>query len=193
MKMGMYTGLRFKAIIKKEYRKDIKQLMNDFDECWGSCENEVLKSFEIISRSSFIPFGSLCNMPDCWENPDNEEATDGFERYFNEATGLLCFQCSLKNYNNTIEYFINNIASLICEELIHCEVLYEEFSTSTLYELNSNEIKELGYGIEYSDEDDDYYNWYIRKYGEDNNHIRYKNFDFSKDSKYRIHTINSDK
>lgn len=189
--MGMYTGLRFKAIIKKEYRDDINQLINDSNETWRVCKNEVLKSFDTINRSDFIPFGPLCYMPNCWENPENEEATDGFERYFNKATGLLCFQCSLKNYNNTIEYFINNIASLICEELIHCEVLYEEFSTSTFYELKCGKIEAVDYGIEYDDEDDDYSNWYRTKFGEDNNYIRYKDFDFTKDNKYRLNIISS--
>ena len=46
------------------------------------------------------------------------------------------FQCSLKNYDDTIEYFLENIVTKICSKLLHCEVLYEEYENSTLYELS---------------------------------------------------------
>lgn len=151
--MGMYTGLRFKAIIKQEYIDDIqKMLKSNNDEPWEDCESDVLKSFAKISRSSFIPFGCLAYMPDCWENEDGTDS-DGFERDFNNETGRFAFQCSLKNYDETIEYFINNVVPIICDKLIHCETLYEEVNVSTMYGLNDGKIEELDYGIRYQESD----------------------------------------
>ena len=94
--MGMYTGFRFKGLIKEEYRNDIEIMLEDGE--WNNCEHEILKEYSKVNRSSFIPFGSLAYMPDCWEGepyyedqPWNCKATNGFERYFNKETGLLCF------------------------------------------------------------------------------------------------------
>ena len=41
--MGMYTGLRFKGIIKKQYRREISIMFNKGD--WESCETPILKDF----------------------------------------------------------------------------------------------------------------------------------------------------
>ena len=49
--MGMYTGLRFKGIIKKQYRREISIMFNKGD--WESCETPILKEFSKKSRSSY--------------------------------------------------------------------------------------------------------------------------------------------
>lgn len=180
--MGMYTGLRFKGTIKEEYRKDIKKMLIDGGN-WNNCRDEELKKFDDISRSSLIPFGGLDYTPDCWETDDDKDA-DGFERYFNDETGLLCFQCSLKNYERTIEYFIYNIMPIICDELIHCEKLYEEDEVSTLYKLNDGLIVELDCGIKYGlDNMNDL--WCMYKNEPEDGNIMYDDFDFSGENKYR--------
>lgn len=178
--MGMYTGFRFKGIIKKEYREDIKKALNDFKEVWKNCEHEELKKFYEVDYSSFIPFGALCYMPNCWEESDSEEATNGFEQYFNEKNGLLCFQCSLKD-DETIEYFIEKIIPIICKKLIHCEELYEQSNVSDLYELKGGILKKLDYGIRYREED--YY--FSDNVTQTDKNILYENFDFTKENKYR--------
>lgn len=182
--MGMYTGFRFKGIIKKEYREDIKKAINDIKGAWGNCEHEELKKFDEIDRSFFIPFGGLCYMPNCWEESESEEATDGFKRYFNETTGLLCFQCSLKNYESTIEYFIKNIVPIVCDKLIHCEKLYEEWDVSNLYELKDGTVKQLDYGIRYRYEED-WFSYGVTQSDKKDKNILYKNFDFTKENEYR--------
>ncbi|AQS10588.1 hypothetical protein CLOBY_27330 [Clostridium saccharobutylicum] len=189
--MGMYTGFRFKGVIKKEYREDIIKMLSEGD--WSECVSSVLLDFDNADRSPAIPFGTICYMPDCWEEDTGEKdeygeilkATNGFERYFNKETGLLCFQCSLKNYESTIEHFIEKIIPVICEQLIHCEKLYEEWDVSNLYELKDGKVKQLDYGIRY--EDDEYISFsYSRKLSERKDvNIKYEEFDFTKENSYR--------
>lgn len=185
--MGMYTGLRFKGIIKEEFREDIKTMLEEGE--WDNCESQVLRDYSQVSRSSFIPFGSLSYMPDCWEEEtgmkneygwDITKDTDGFNRYFNEETGLLCFQCSLKNYDDTIEYFLEKVIPVICIKTIHIEYLYEESTISTMYELKDGELKQIDKGIYYSEND-----YYDNEISEDTC-IDYNNFDFTKENEYRL-------
>jgi hypothetical protein len=62
-------------------------------------------------------FGAVCYMPDDW--------TDGYSRYdLKDRTWE--FECSLKNYEGEIQYFLKNVLSEITEELEVCECLYEE-------------------------------------------------------------------
>lgn len=164
--MGMYTGLRFKGIIKEEYRDDINTLINN-EECyeWGSLNHELFKEYDKVSRSSFIPFGGLSYMPDSWEEEigrkdeygyEITKDTDGFDRKFDINTGLLTFQCSLKDYDSTIEYFLNNILVVICEKAYHIEELYEESSISTMYKIEKGILITLDKGIRYNEYDKDY-------------------------------------
>jgi|GEM_PF-1141135 len=162
--MGMYTGLRFKGIIKQEYRDDINDLINNCSE-WEDLQCDIFKDFSKISRSSFIPFGGLSYMPDLWEEDTGlrdkygymiTKDTDGFDRKFDKETGLLTFQCSLKNYDDTIEYFLNNILVAICEKSYHIEEFYEESNISTMYKINDGELITLDKGIRYNEYDKDY-------------------------------------
>lgn len=135
--MGMYTGLRFKGIVKKEFRKEFEDIALDGD--WKESNDNVFKEFGNVSRASFIPCGALAYMPDEWETaPYNEYGdgvpTDGFDRTYDEETGRWTFQCSLKNYNDTIEEFLKIVPYFI-EEVEHAEVYYEEWRYSERYDL----------------------------------------------------------
>ena len=135
--MGMYTGLRFKGVVKKEFRNNFENIaMNG---AWEDSNDEVFKGFSKISRASFIPCGALSYMPDEWETEPfdeyrNGKPTDGFDRTYNRETGRWTFQCSLKNYNDTIENFLEIVPYFI-EEVEHAEVFYEEWRYSERYEL----------------------------------------------------------
>ena len=142
--MGMYTGLRFKGIVKEEFRNEFENIALSGD--WEESENEVFKEFGNVSRASFIPCGALAYMPDEWETaPYNEYgngvSTDGFDRTYDKETGRWTFQCSLKNYNNTIEEFFNIVPYFI-EEIEHAEVFYEEWRYSIKIELIDGKIVE---------------------------------------------------
>ena len=62
--MGMYTGLRFKGIVKEEFRNEFENIALRGD--WEESENEVFKEFGNVSRAGFIPCGALAYMPDEW-------------------------------------------------------------------------------------------------------------------------------
>jgi len=141
--MGMYTGLRFKGIVKKEFRKDFKDIAMNGE--WDNSKDKRFADFGKVSRASFIPCGVLTYMPNEWEN-------DGFEQTYNEESGFWSFQCSLKNYEDTIEEFLALVPYFI-ESVEHCEVFYEEWIYSEKYEMVGNIIvltndKFIQYGYE---------------------------------------------
>jgi hypothetical protein len=139
--MGMYTGLRCKCIVKEEFRPLIAKMMKenldwkDIAEGYGFID-EFSKGF----RADFIPYGSLCYMPDEWED-ENRKAKDGFNRQFNEETGYWAFQCSLKNYESDIEKFFDLILNNIAERIIHLEKYYEEWIYSEKYDFVNGKIE----------------------------------------------------
>jgi hypothetical protein len=163
--MGMYTGLRCKCIVKEEFRPMIKSLMKD--EVAGLLSWKIVadaygydfvKQYADYSRSSFIPFGSLAYMPDSWE-ADNK-VTDGFERQFDEKTGYWAFQCSLKNYDDTIEAFFEMVLNNIAEKIIHLETYYEEDVYSERWDFVNGKIQCVDHQfIKYGFEDN-YPEWY---------------------------------
>jgi hypothetical protein len=150
--MGMYTGLRCKVIIKPEYREEFGLLHNKLGYEWAKSKFGFMREFGQLSRASFIPRGALSYMPDSWENVPkkangdydwmNATDTDGFERQFNTETGYWAFQCSLKNYEDEIENFFENVLGNIAEEVIHLEYYYEEWESSTFYKLVDGKIVE---------------------------------------------------
>ena len=142
--MGMYTGLRFKGIVKEEFRNEFEGIALEGN--WEESNNDVFKQFGSVSRASFIPCGALAYMPDEWETEPFDEyydgtPTDGFDRTYDKETGRWTFQCSLKNYNNTIEEFFEIVPYFI-EEIEHAEVFYEEWRYSTKIELVDGKIVE---------------------------------------------------
>jgi hypothetical protein len=150
--VGDYTGLRCRIIIKEEFREEFYQLHDNSYE-WLESNIDFLKSFGEYNRSAFIPRGSIAAyMPDEWIK-DDEKTNGEFTRSYNKETGLWVFQCSLKNYNQTIEYFLEHVLSKITKEVIHLEYLYESWIVSTLYELKDGVIVEskidgIKYGYE---------------------------------------------
>lgn len=135
--MGMYTGLRFKGIVKEEFRNEFEDIALDGN--WEESDNDMFKKFGSVSRASFIPCGALAYMPDEWEEEPFDEyyngtPTDGFDRTYDKETGRWTFQCSLKNYDYTIEEFFKIVPYFI-QEIEHAEVFYEEWSHSVRLEL----------------------------------------------------------
>ena len=140
--MGMYTGIRFKGIVKEEFRSEFEDIALNGN--WEESNNEVFKKFGSVPRASFIPCGALAYMPDEWEEePFNEYGdgtpTDGFNRTYDKQTGRWTFQCSLKNYNRIIESFFEMVPYFI-EEVEHAEVFYEEWSHSKKLDLVDGEM-----------------------------------------------------
>lgn len=130
--MGMYTGLRGKVKLKTE----VEELMcywlyadDTFCErynygMWSFIGNELdntkVVNFADDSRSSFIPNGQVCYMPDDWQNENNIELGDTWN-----------FSCSLKNYNGTIQKFIDLLPEIALSWRL--EELYEEDNIPTIH------------------------------------------------------------
>ena len=153
--MGMYTGIRFKGYVKKEFRDTFEDIAMKGD--WDKSNDEVFSNFGKLGRSGFIPCGSLSYMPDKWEtdyiNEQGEKeidfanyykqvATDGFKRSYNKETGYWTFQCSLKNYEDEIEQWFEILPYFI-ESIEHLEYFYEEWNYSSRYDFVDNKIQEV--------------------------------------------------
>ena len=133
--MGMYTGLIFKGIIKKELRESF----NDIAEYgkWEESNDKILYGFSKISRYRDIPCGALCYMPESWDKDVNLK-----KKRYDIKTGFWGFKCSLKNYDYTIEEFFK-IIPYFTEYLIHLEYLYEDWEESKYYKLENGKIIEV--------------------------------------------------
>lgn len=138
--MGMYTGLRIKVTVKKEFVSMINKINNG--ENWESFSTEFpfIKNFSLKERSGFIPHGVLCYMPSYWENNCYK---DGFNTTIDLKTGKWSFQCSLKNYDKEIEQFFNEVLCVIVSDTEHIEYLYELWDKSKFYKLINGKITEI--------------------------------------------------
>lgn len=130
--MGMYTGLRFRGIVKPEFIESIAKI-HSYEAEWSDLEDETLRDFGRLSRAGFIPHGSLSYMPSSWIDVFGR-STDGFAKEFDKETGYWTFQCSLKNYSGEIDEFIEILPHFM-SEVEHCEKFYEEWDWSELYAL----------------------------------------------------------
>ena len=112
----MYTGLRgtvyllpeVAELIREWYDDDIitDEIAKHFDfNVWeyvgSNYTSQAVQDFAKMSRSSFIPNGALCYMPEDWE----------WQREL--ITNKLTFCCSLKNYNGEIGVFVKKVLPMI--------------------------------------------------------------------------------
>ena len=133
--MGMYTGLRVKAKIKEEFVKELRKVIVEgesdrFSEPWKNLDFAkfpFVKRFSEMGRSSMIPYGAICYMPDSWEYENNFE------------NDVWTFCCSLKNYNSEIEVFLKEVLVNIAE-YADAECLYEEELVSALFKVEDGTL-----------------------------------------------------
>ncbi|OME54046.1 hypothetical protein BSK59_15810 [Paenibacillus odorifer] len=122
-------------IIKPEYRKEMEYLnSNDVQYEWSKSHIDFMKEYGDYNRATFIPRGGLSYMPDEWEDVSE------FNRKFIKETGLWTFQCSLKNYELTIQHFFENVLNKITQEVIHLEYYYESWENSIFLDLIEGKI-----------------------------------------------------
>jgi hypothetical protein len=96
-------------------------------------------------------------MPNEWETAPYDKykrgvPTDGFDRIWNKQTGYWTFQCSLKNYDDTIEEWFKILPYFI-EKIEHLEIYYEEDDYSKQYDIINGEVKLINDKFVY-------YGWY---------------------------------
>lgn len=145
--MGQKAGLRFKGYIKEQYRGEFESLgmsggweignyISPSSKLKKLFSSDRFRIFSKDSRSFFIPHGSIKDIPFS-STHENGIATDGFDLDYDEKTGYWQFQCELKNYNGTIEKFIDMVPDL-CSKVEHLEYLDEDWEESRLYALGAN-------------------------------------------------------
>lgn len=168
--MGNYTGLRFKGVVHAEFRNDIAKLMEiqangEHAYEWKDFANPIVKEYGNFYRSMFIPFGMMSYMPDEWggdcifdKNGHCVVDADGhlvmsepsIGTAFDVTTGVWSFQCSLKNYEGELDYFIEKVVPVLCETVEFCERYYEYDEYSVLYSLENGHMVSRQ-GIRYND------------------------------------------
>jgi hypothetical protein len=125
--MGTYTGLWVKARVKPEYHKPIQWLHTPNWMGWrNSTWDDVYERFpdfpghdtwRWVDRRNHIPFSDVNFMPPL-ELPY-------IKPEFCEENGLWEFSCSLKNYDDEIEKFINLVLDPITQKVEQCCTLGE--------------------------------------------------------------------
>lgn len=119
--MGEYTCLKFTGVLKKKYVDDIKNLkLDEYKLVWEDFAKKYpfAENYLKNDRSNFIPFGAISAYNERKVGCENRYnhiiwSSDYYETYY-----TWNFACDLKDYDNTIETFINEIANEICEEYI---------------------------------------------------------------------------
>ena len=118
--MGTYVGIRGTIKLLCHHKVHFSSnLSDDVSVLWDGI---ILSNTAFMDdyRCASIPHGTIHDMPDEWE--DNWD--------WNEKTGVITFSCSLKNYTNTIEKFIEvlpEFASAWKLETHHSETGISEF------------------------------------------------------------------
>ncbi len=131
--MGMYTGVRSRVKIKPEHRDAIKKLHDYGDWTVVSVPNVI--DWIMHGRCGFIPFGVLAYMPDDFGEPSKEGGSEFDGEWWT-------FSCSLKNYENEIEFFMENIMCHLVEEVDYCESLYEEYPLPDISQFDSQVVNQ---------------------------------------------------
>lgn len=126
--MGTYTGIRFEAKLKPDVAdainiasdRLIRGKINSTDQWWFLVcfitDIPADSAFMHDYRRTFIPFGAISYMPDDWiERPDMDCNEDNIWKV----------SCSLKNYQGTIEKFVEQVLPYMIEEPCEVETRFE--------------------------------------------------------------------
>lgn len=120
----MYTAFQLKCKLKPEFIPMINDLYilrsqtsSQSDENWTDLSNKYpypeVVDYALDLRADFIPFGK-----------------GGFEVEPFDEEGVINdvwqFSCTLKDYENTIDHFIQTIIPLVAQSIEICESWYEE-------------------------------------------------------------------
>ena len=125
--MGMYTGVKFKGIVREKFRQEFDRIV--IKGRWDLMSDPLLKEFgDEQHRAPFIPLGMLNSMPDQWYQNETPQ-------YWNEETGEWKFQCSVKNENDVVGDFID-LTSYLCDEA-EIEEYYEIWEYSRLWKVEN--------------------------------------------------------
>lgn len=132
--MGMYTGLKVKAVLKNKFVSPMKKVIENgkfsfLESSMTESELNILKEYTQVERHnhvmSLVGQGTFNNYKNLnQENWDLEG--DGPSRV---EGNVLLIHGSLKNYDSVIDRFIQDILPIICEKIVYAQSWYEESDT----------------------------------------------------------------
>lgn len=120
--MGMYTGLVFEAKIREEYQWILEELFSGHN--WEEINHPLAQKWGAKMRSGHIPFGGSAYLDD-WSADKLYEISGTQQSTYED--GILYCQCSLKNYDQEIEFFLEQILPHLIEEQVTAYYKYEEW------------------------------------------------------------------
>jgi len=116
--MGDYTGVRFTAKLNELGARVADRLDKDPWPSWSDIAADTpeleIPQWSKIGRRDFIPRGAVCYMPPEWG--DNTRKV---------VDGVWDVVCSLKNYGDEIDVFLEEVLPQLITEPCTVEVLYE--------------------------------------------------------------------
>lgn len=127
--MGMYTGVRFQAQVTEEVREIISWVQEDrqsrgWHEAAEKFDAPWLADWVRVGRCNFIPWGALCYLGG-WAGEDKS-----YSRLKGTSWEVLC---SLKNYQDEIRTFCEEILPRMITAQTVVESRYEESDFSVFY------------------------------------------------------------
>lgn len=141
--MGDYTGFRTRIILKDEFVPVIQHLINtrysdSIENSWENTyyafpEYEFLLDWSKHHRCDFIPFGSISYIDWNQDDPNWKNRIEDGNKWI--------FQCTLKNYNHEIEFFIDMVLIEIAKEIEYAEYWYEYDDPIIMTEEINNKLK----------------------------------------------------
>ena len=151
--MGMYTDLQVKGVLNDIYVDEIKRLMGcrlSGQDFWASSEIKELRSFgENDTRADFIPMGACV-----YHDELEEDISDGTKLSLIQKDDKYIweFVCTLKNYDDTIGTWINDIATRLFRHAT-LYTWYEETRHPTKWTISRGVLtdhgldKSMGYSV----------------------------------------------
>ena len=141
--MGMYTSIRITAVVQPAYIEAFEPIL--FKGEWEESEFAIFSEFgRTDKRANLLVTDLLVESPEDWTAEDIATPTDGFEKTYDKSTGEFKFQSTFKNYDETLEHFMELLPKFI-SELKHFEVYHEEHECSSFYELIDGEVQCTNY------------------------------------------------
>lgn len=117
--MGIYTALKFKIKLNDFGKEIVFKLLDETgDKSWVNISNHpMIVKWSGYFRCDFIPFGY--------------SGYDGWDHFNNFDGDFWEVSCDLKDYNDEIKFFWNNIIPLLSSEIIYGQTIIEELDYVT--------------------------------------------------------------
>lgn len=148
--MGMYTAFAFAIKVKPEYRHIVADMLKVFH--WSNeQEFKDAHSYDVYPftkeycskyRATFIPYGSMeTDIP-------NKTYLDGTpiehnRNNYNQETGEWEVGCSLKDYEEEIQFYLDKIISVITDKCYYIYECYEGYDICDEYTIEDGELQQI--------------------------------------------------